>query len=170
LSADATAHADAPVLPESAPARRACLVMLGGRPFAVDVAHTREVVVLDVTTTVPGAPPALLGVMNLRGRVLPVLEARPLLGLPVRAAVGRANALVLAHAGHRAAILIERVLGLTAFDMVIPPADGVAPGALALGELVDESGERATVLDAGALLHAVRRAWDSTPHPHTSGA
>src|SRR5437762_820849 len=109
---------------ERAQARRACVVMLGGRPFAVDVGETREVVVLDVTTPVPGAPAALVGVMNLRGSVLPVIEARPLLGLPVRAAVGRPRALVLAEAGHRAAVLIERVLGLTAFDAVLPPADG----------------------------------------------
>ncbi len=68
---------------EAPPVPRACLVMLGGRPFAVDVADAREVVVLDTTTAVPGAPPAVLGVMNLRGHVLPVVEARPLLGLPV---------------------------------------------------------------------------------------
>jgi len=142
------------------PARRACVVMLGGHPFAVDVTEAREVVVLDVTTAVPGAPSALVGVMNLRGSVLPVVEARPLLGLPVRAAVGRARALVLADGAHRAAVLIERVLGLTAFDQVQPPAAGEAPGALALGELVDEAGERATVLDARALLSAVRRGWD----------
>jgi hypothetical protein len=67
---------------------------------------------------------------------------------------------VLAEADQRAAILIERVLGLSAFDAVKAPADGVAPGALAVGELVDEAGERATMLDAGALLQAVRRAWD----------
>ena len=142
------------------PARRACVVMLGGRPFAVDVTEAREVVVLDVTTPVPGAPSALVGVMNLRGSVLPVVEARPLLGVPVRAAVGRPRAVVLADGAHRAAILIERVLGLSAFDQVQPPADGGAPGPLSLGELVDEGGERATVLDARALLSAVRRGWD----------
>jgi len=168
LSADATVHVDVDALAERAPARRACVVMLGGRPFALDVADTREVVVLDVTTPVPGAPPALVGVMNLRGSVLPVIEARPLLGLPVRAAVGRPRALVLADAGQRAAMLIERVLGLTAFDSVTPPAAGATPGALAVGELVDDAGQRATVLDAGALLRAVRRDWDSTTQPTTT--
>jgi purine-binding chemotaxis protein CheW len=172
LSADATVHVDVDTGAERAPARRACVVMLGGLPFAVDVGETREVVVLDVTTPVPGAPAALVGVMNLRGSVLPVIEARPLLGLPVRAAVGRPRALVLADAGQRAAILIERVLGLTAFEAVIPPAAGAAPGALAVGELIDDAGERATVLDAGALLRAVRRDWDSTTQSTTitSGA
>ena len=159
MSADAIVNVD-DAAAERPAARRACVVMLGGRPFAVDVTQAREVVVLDVTTPVPGAPATLVGVMNLRGSVLPVVEARPLLGLPVRAPAGRPRALVLAEADQRAAILIERVLGLSAFDTVKAPADGVAPGALAVGELVDEAGERATMLDAGALLQAVRRAWD----------
>jgi len=176
LSADPTVNVDAAAAERPA-ARRACVVMLGGRPFAVEVGETREVVVLDATTPVPGAPSALVGVMNLRGSVLPVIEARPMLGLPVRAATGRPRALVLADAGHRAAILIERVLGLTAFDAVMPLAAGAAPDALAVGELVDDAGERATVLDGGALLRAVRRAWDPTtdashavPSTNTSGA
>src|SRR5215470_2574735 len=44
-------------------ARRACVIMLGGRPFAVDVTEAREVVVVDATTSVPGAPAELVGVM-----------------------------------------------------------------------------------------------------------
>jgi chemotaxis signal transduction protein len=97
--------------------------------------------------------------VNLRGTVLPLVEARPLLGLPVRAGSGRARALVLADGARRAAIVIERVLGLAAFDDVQPGPDAV-PGGLTLGELVDEAGERATVIDAAALLTAVRRAWN----------
>jgi purine-binding chemotaxis protein CheW len=149
------------VVAEPRPARRACVVLLGGRPFAVDVTEAREVVVLDVTTPVPGAPRELVGVMNLRGNVLPVVEARPLLGLPVRAAVGRPRAVVLADGAHRAAVLIDRVLGLSAFEAVQPPADGTTPDGLALGEMVDDTGTRATVLNARALLSALRRAWDS---------
>jgi len=133
---------DAPVVaPGAAP--RACVVLLGGRPFAVDVAQAREVVVLDAITPVPGAPAPLVGVMNLRGAVLPVIEARPLLGLPTRGGA-RQRALVVADGERRAAVLIERVLGLVGDD-----------------ELRGEAGERATALDAGALLTAVRRAWDS---------
>jgi chemotaxis signal transduction protein len=141
--------------PDARPARRACVVMLGGRPFAVDVVDAREVVMLDAITAVPGAPATLVGVMNLRGSVMPVVEARPALGLPVRAPIGRPRALVLADGEHRGAMLIERVLGLSAFDEVQPLTEP-RHGALALGELVDEAGERATVLDGAALLRAVR--------------
>ena len=76
---------------ERSPARRACLVRLGGRSFAVEVVEAREVVVLDAITPVPGAPAPLVGVMNLRGTALPVIEARPLLGLPVRGGAARAR-------------------------------------------------------------------------------
>jgi purine-binding chemotaxis protein CheW len=111
--------------------------------------------VVDTTTPVPGAPPSLIGVMNLRGTVLPVVEARPLLGLPVRTRGDRA--LVVADGERRAAIVIEGVLGLTALDDVQPAAGDVAPAAVA-----DEP-SRATLLDARAILAAIRRAWDPAP-------
>jgi purine-binding chemotaxis protein CheW len=146
-----------------APVRRACVVVLGGQPFAVDVADAREVVELDATTPVPGAPAPLLGVMNLRGSVLPVVEARPLLGLPVRATAEPGRALVVADGAQRAAILIERVLGLATLDAVQPPAAGADHGGFAVGQLAAEPGAGATLLDARAMLAALRRPWDSTP-------
>jgi purine-binding chemotaxis protein CheW len=148
---------------EQAPARRACVVLLGNRRFAVEVTDAREVVPLDTTTPVPGAPAAVVGVMNLRGNVMPVVEARPLLGLPVRATTDRA--LVLADGERRAAVLIEAVLGLTTLDSVRPPAPETT-GSFTVGELSADTGGQATLLDARAVLAALRRAWE----PASGGA
>lgn len=146
-------------LPEAPPTRRACVVLLGGRPFAVDVMAAREIVVLDTTTRVPGAPASVLGVMKLRGSVLPVVEARPLLGLPAHLRSDRA--LVLDDGERCAAVVIEGVVGLAPLDEVDPvPA---AAGDLAVGEVVAETGNRPALLDAPALLAAIRRAWDPGP-------
>ena len=64
-----TPAADAPLPPADAavpaPRNRACVVTLGGRPFAVDVREVREVVMLEPLTAMPGAPAPLLGVANL---------------------------------------------------------------------------------------------------------
>jgi len=155
LSTEAPGPGTLAPLPEAPVGGRACVVLLGGRPFAVDVTDAREVVVVDTTTPVPGAPPSLIGVMNLRGTVLPVVEARPLLGLPVHTRSDRA--LVVADGERRAAIVIEGVLGLTALDDVQPAAGDVAPATVA-----DEP-SRATLLDARAILAAIRRAWDPAP-------
>ena len=152
MSADAVGSSLALAVEERSPARRACVVRLGGRSFAVDVVDAREVVVLDAITPVPGAPEPLVGVMNLRGTALPVIEARPLLGLrrPRRAArAGRGRRAI---AG--AAVLIEAVaVGLAGFDDVAPLAgtEGVPP-ALVRGRVTTESGETVTLLDGPALL------------------
>jgi purine-binding chemotaxis protein CheW len=139
------------------PASRACVVVLGDRRFAVDVTDAREVVMVDKTTPVPGAPATVIGVMNLRGHVMPVVDARPLLGLSTRASTNRA--LVVVDGERRAAILVESVLGLTTLGSAPPEADE-DDGRVMLGELNTDAGGRATLLDGRAMLAALRRAWD----------
>jgi purine-binding chemotaxis protein CheW len=47
---------------------------LGGSRYAVELRWVREVVTLGFVTPVPGAPPPIAGVVNLRGTVTPVLD------------------------------------------------------------------------------------------------
>ncbi len=56
---------------------------LGEEVFAVDVAKTREVLDFTIVTRVPGAPRFMLGVINLRGGVVPVIDLRLKFGMPV---------------------------------------------------------------------------------------
>lgn len=50
--------------------------------FALPLAAVREVVVTpELFTRVPRAPPAVTGVINLRGRVVTVVDLRPVLGM-----------------------------------------------------------------------------------------
>jgi chemotaxis signal transduction protein len=52
----------------------------GGARYAVELRWIRDVVSLGFVTTVPTAPPAVSGVCNLHGTILPVLDLGPLLG------------------------------------------------------------------------------------------
>ena len=163
MSADALTPAVGPTPPPAGglPARRACLFSLGGLGLAVDVVQAREIVVLDRCTVVPGAPEAVLGVTNLRGSILPVVEVRPLLGLPARPPEPGAMAIVLVDGDWRAALAIDRIRGLAWFDEPDPldePAGAVED--FAIGILVHE-GERLPLLDASRLLRAVRRGWNA---------
>jgi purine-binding chemotaxis protein CheW len=47
---------------------------LAGEEFAVGLEHVREIVALGPITRVPAVPPFLLGVMNVRGAALPVVD------------------------------------------------------------------------------------------------
>ena len=56
---------------------------LGGEIFATDVGKVLEILELCPITKVPRAPEYMRGVINLRGKVLPVLDTRVKFGLNV---------------------------------------------------------------------------------------
>ncbi len=61
---------------------KALLLPLGRDWYALQLEAVREVVPAPRLTRVPRVPPAVLGVFNLRGEVVPVLDTAALLGLP----------------------------------------------------------------------------------------
>jgi purine-binding chemotaxis protein CheW len=102
------------------PERRACLVALGGGRFAIDVHSAREVVLFDEITVVPRAPRHLVGVSNLRGTVMPIVDVRGLLGLEEVGPVRSARTLVVRDGALQAAVVVDSVLGLEPLEEVLP--------------------------------------------------
>jgi purine-binding chemotaxis protein CheW len=54
---------------------------VAGEAYALPIENVLEVMPLGEVTAVPGSPPELLGVLNLRGHVLAVADLAPILGL-----------------------------------------------------------------------------------------
>ena len=120
---------------------RHVLFRSGGQRFALPLEAVREVVVpAPPYARVPRAGAAVRGAMNLRGRVVAVVELAPLLGLP-RDALGPAQGhLLLLDRGRRGlALLVEGVLGVER----IP--------ARAAGATAEVGGAAVRVLDGDAL-------------------
>lgn len=130
---------------------QALLMPVGEELYAVDVAVAREVIAAPVISSLPTTTGAVLGVVNLRGEIIPVFDTAVLLGLgapitPQYAAVvdtvlGPAALTTSAHG--EAAELGDQV-GLTD----TPGTDGAFA--------VD--GRLVVVLDVDALLGSVRLA------------
>ncbi len=57
---------------------------IGDAEFGVDILRVQEINKMMELTTVPNTPPFVEGVVNLRGRIIPVLNLRSRLGLPIR--------------------------------------------------------------------------------------
>ena len=135
---------------------RACVFTLAGMPFAIDVTQVREVAIFDEWTVMPLAPPNVLGVANLRGDVVAIVDARPLFGLPSPRAGRRQWTLVVAAEGLEAALVIDGVARLEAFTGVVPLDD---PSALhapwTQGVLTGGEG-RVPLLGSAKLLRALR--------------
>jgi purine-binding chemotaxis protein CheW len=77
-----------PPAPQSKPASRTpdasdkyLAFYLGNEDFGIDVAHVREIIGIQDITAVPHTPAYVKGVINLRGKVVPVLDLRLKLGL-----------------------------------------------------------------------------------------
>jgi chemotaxis signal transduction protein len=130
---------------------RACLFTLGGERFAIEVRHAREVVVVEEYTAVPLAAPALLGVANLRGFIL------PLLGLAAQPVARGSKALVMGVGAIQVAVAIEGVHGLEWFADAIAFGDAARRqyGELGIG-LLQWEGRLVTLLDAPKVLAALR--------------
>ena len=56
---------------------------LGEEVFGLDILRVQEIIRPMEITRVPNAPTSVEGVINLRGRVIPVVDLRKRLGLPV---------------------------------------------------------------------------------------
>ncbi len=72
--------------------------------YGVDVRQVQEIRRMSEITSVPRAPEFIRGVINLRGRILPVLDLKRKLGLG-EVEAGRATRIVVVRVG-------ERLLGL----------------------------------------------------------
>ena len=70
--------------PDEAPEelRRLILFQACDEWFALPIAWVREIQPLEGLTRVPNAPPEVLGIMNLRGRILTLFNLATALGIP----------------------------------------------------------------------------------------
>jgi len=99
-----------------------CLVELSGQTFAVEIGQAREARVFVDYTPVPLAPAHLVGMTNLRGAIVPIVDLGALLGHPPRS--GTINALVVEANAVRLALAVDRVVGVEALEKAPPPDAG----------------------------------------------
>jgi purine-binding chemotaxis protein CheW len=101
---------------------RALLLPVGGDVFAVPAALVGEVLLAPTVTVLPTAPPDVLGVFNLRGTVIPILDTARMLGGPPldRAAF----AVVVNCAGHDAALGTSSIPTMLDLGAQVRPSEG----------------------------------------------
>jgi purine-binding chemotaxis protein CheW len=82
---------------------------IGGRQFAVPIDDVRDVLPPQAITHIHPAPPDIVGLLNLRGRIITVLDLRGRFGLAPLAEGGRAYGIVVEHAGEGYSILADHI-------------------------------------------------------------
>ena len=152
--------------PDRAGDADAVVVRLGDGRFAVGLHQVAEVGRVPVVTRVPGLPAWVAGVVNWRGRVLPALDLRALLGSDPTSHTTSARLVVLVSDDVTVGLLVDRVDGMTVLGEDVAPFPAALPDAgagLVRGQVPRPEGPVA-VLDVDAVL----RLREALPRPRRS--
>jgi purine-binding chemotaxis protein CheW len=125
---------------------------LGKERFAFASSCVREVFPLTEITPLPGLPAHVLGVVNVRGRILSVMDIRRLLEFGNIGLTNLNKAIILHHGDMELAVLADEVTGVYAIDVDegqhTLPTLSISQEAYLYGVTKD----RVVVLDAEKLL------------------
>lgn len=105
---------------ESDRAQSYVIFRLGGEGYALEVMRVQEVLDVGQLTNVPGGPKSLRGVLNLRGKVVPVYDLRVPFELPVDSHLGKAPSVLMVESTTTAdaqvtGLLVDRVSDVLEF-------------------------------------------------------
>ncbi len=81
MSSNATALSKIPTSEMSGPARKLLSFGLGKEEYGLDILAVREIIGLIDITPLPRTPHYVKGVINLRGKIIPVIELRTRFGI-----------------------------------------------------------------------------------------
>ncbi|MFN0099813.1 MAG: chemotaxis protein CheW [Gemmatimonadaceae bacterium] len=135
-------------------APRYLLVEVGGQSVAWELVQIREIVSARNVTRLPGAPVWVLGLLNLRGTVLTVVDLAQRLGLATKAEGG--SVVVVEHEGRALGVRVDVVHAVVASaDATVEPVEAArAADGLVIG-MVRLADGPALLMDAGALCRSV---------------
>jgi purine-binding chemotaxis protein CheW len=119
---------------EEGASRQYLSFFLGGQEYATDILRVQEIKGWDTVTRVPYSPTYILGVINLRGAIVPVVDLRVRLALESASFDSATVVIVVRVAGTRG----ERIVGLVVdavSDVYSFSAENIQPPPEAVGSL-----------------------------------
>lgn len=132
-----------------------------GQSWGIPIGAVREVLSAQSITPVPLAPPAVVGVLNLRGRVVTLVDLRIPFGLEPTQDPAKAMQVVIEHEGELYSLIIDDVgesLNLLAGDLEAPPKTMDSRWRGLTQSIVKTDGNLLLVLSLDRLVQAVSAA------------
>jgi purine-binding chemotaxis protein CheW len=137
------------------------VVAIGEQQFAIDIMSVREIRGWTTSTPLPQSPPFVLGMINLRGAILPVADLSARLGLGPADARASSVVVVVQVDGREFGVLVDAVCDILhiAENQAQPPPD-VGAGQLndfVQGLITTDAGI-VSMLSLGAILPTLAQA------------
>lgn len=125
---------------------------LAAETYALETRYVREVYPLKGLTPIPCTPSFVLGVINLRGELCPVIELKRLFDLPGNNLTNATRAIVVKDERMEFGILADAIIDVRRVPLSeIHPMPSIASG-IESGFMRGITRDRTTILDAGRIL------------------
>jgi purine-binding chemotaxis protein CheW len=126
--------------------------LLAGERYAVEAGYVREICLLKEFTPLPGTPPFVLGIINVRGQILSVIDIKKFFELPEKGFTDLNKVIVLQTEQMEFGILADAIIGVCSIALneiqpSLPTLTGIRAEYLR-GIMPD----RLVVLDAASIL------------------
>jgi purine-binding chemotaxis protein CheW len=133
-------------------------VALAGESYGIAVLKVREIIRLPKITPVPQMPAYVKGVINLRGRVIPIVDLRTKFGLAAECAERTCVVVVQLRAGEQVMSMglivdsVDEVVNLAAADVEPAPDFGASVNTSYLLGMAKVKGRVMTLLDIDRVV------------------
>lgn len=128
---------------------------VGRETYGVPITSLHEIVRVPEITAVPDAPEYMEGVINLRGKIVSVMDLRKRFGAKATAANRRNRILVVEHNGRLSGLIVDsasEVLKISSTEIEPPPTVLQEGGMNCVTGLGKYKGRLITLLDMNKLL------------------
>ena len=145
---------------DSEKARREFLTCtLGAETYGIDILQVQEIRELEHVTRVPRVQPAVRGVINLRGAIVPIVDLGLMFGFPEPMKLEGASAIVLNVDRRLVGLVVSGVSDVIALaeDEIVPSPDlGERPIAAAIQGIGTRDGVSVPLLDVDQILGRIK--------------
>jgi purine-binding chemotaxis protein CheW len=125
--------------------------------YGINVMQVQEVLRMTEIAPVPGAPDYVLGIINLRGNVVTVLDTRTRFGLPPHETDDATRIVIIETDGHIVGILVDsvaEVVNLRASEIETAPNVGNNESSRYIQGVYSRQGDILILVDVNKLLSA----------------
>lgn len=127
---------------------------LRGQEFGIEILRVQEIKNYGRVTPIPNSPKNVLGVMNLRGTVIPIVDLRSTFGMG-QAEFDQFTVIIVVNVDGKILGLVvdavSDVLDVPASDIEVPPALAGADGCCVIQGMAKSEDRLISLIDIGAL-------------------
>jgi purine-binding chemotaxis protein CheW len=135
---------------------------VGPEEYGIEIFKVREIIGMLPITPVPGSPSEMMGVINLRGKVIPVISIRSRFGMAPVEAHPHNVIIVVENQRGEIGLAVDRVAEVARFtesEIVAPPAYGLSIDTTCVAAIGKSQGRIRILLDIARVLG------DASDHP-----